>query len=105
MTLHKNPEQLEQAVMLLKALANSSRLLVLCVLRNGGEKNVSELEQIVGLSQSALSQHLARLRKDDLVTTRRQAQTIFYAAKTTHADQLLDLLCQIYAPSIDSENA
>ncbi len=102
MTLHNHPEKLACAVALLKALANSSRLHILFVLRSCGEKNVSELEQIIGLSQSALSQHLARLRKDKLVTTRRQAQTIFYAARQTKADHVLDALSHTYAPLTSS---
>ncbi len=66
------------ASVLLKAMSNRHPLLVLCQLANG-EHCVSELEQIVGLSQSALSQHLARLRRDRLVKTRRQAQTVYYS--------------------------
>lgn len=71
-------ENLEQAVTLLKALANEKRLLIMCALIRE-EKCVGELEEIVGLSQSALSQHLARLRRDQLVATRRDAQTIYYS--------------------------
>ncbi len=74
------PSDLEQnarkASALLKAMANERRLLILCFLAQG-EKSVSELEGLVSLSQSALSQHLARLRRDRLVTTRRVAQTIY----------------------------
>ena len=70
----KNLEQkAENASSLLKALANEKRLLIVCILSQG-EKNVGELEQIVGLSQSALSQHLARFRRDGVVETRREAQ-------------------------------
>jgi DNA-binding transcriptional ArsR family regulator len=64
----------EVAVNLLKALSNEKRLMVVCALYRG-EKNVGELEKIVGLSQSALSQHRARLRRDGLVHNRRHAQT------------------------------
>ena len=74
------PSDLEQnarkASALLKAMANERRLLILCLLAQG-EKSVSELEALVSLSQSALSQHLARLRRDRLVTSRRVAQTLY----------------------------
>ena len=68
-------QNIEVAVNLLKALSNEKRLQIICALYQG-EKNVGELEKIVGLSQSALSQHLARLRRDGIVNTRRDAQTI-----------------------------
>jgi DNA-binding transcriptional ArsR family regulator len=66
-----------QAAELLKAMSNENRLLILCYL---GEKemSVSELNGFIDLSQSSLSQHLARLRKDGLVKTRRESQTIYY---------------------------
>jgi DNA-binding transcriptional ArsR family regulator len=67
----------EAASRLLKAMANPHRLLVLCVLGEG-ELSVSALNERIALSQSALSQHLAVLRADGLVATRREAQTIFY---------------------------
>jgi len=84
------------AVSLLKAIANESRLIILCVLNNQGEKSVGELEQIVGLSQSALSQHLARLRKDDIVNTRREAQTIYYSMANAQVKQVLDCLHDLF---------
>jgi len=86
------------AVALLKALANVSRLKILCVLNVAGEKNVGQLEQMVGLSQSALSQHLARMRKENLVVTRRDAQTIYYSCENREVRSLLDALCKIYRP-------
>ncbi len=94
---------LEQASVLLKALSNESRLLILCILRANGEKNVTELEKLVGLSQSALSQHLARLRRDELVTTRRDAQTIYYSFRVSHADAVIDLLCNTYGPPVNED--
>src|SRR3546814_5445064 len=63
---------------LLKAMGNERRFTVLCHLAER-ERSVGDLERLIGLSQSALSQHLARLRRDGLVTTRRNAQTIYYA--------------------------
>lgn len=71
-------ERAADAARLLKALANEKRLLILCLLSEG-ERSVGELNQDVDLSQSALSQHLAVLRADGLVRTRRQAQTIYYS--------------------------
>lgn len=85
----------EQAVALLKALSNEKRLIIVCALYKG-EKSVGELETLVGLSQSALSQHLARLRRDNLVKTRREAQTIYYSMQDDATKLLLKSLCEIY---------
>lgn len=71
--------------------------MVICALYQG-EKSVGELEEIVGLSQSALSQHLARLRRDGLVNTRRNAQTIFYSLNDKATEAVLRCLYDIYAP-------
>jgi DNA-binding transcriptional ArsR family regulator len=86
-----------QAAGLLKALSNEKRLLIMCALSKG-ERSVGELEEIVGLSQSALSQHLARLRRDGLVKTRREAQTIFYSSHDTATKKILECLKEIYCP-------
>lgn len=67
----------EQAASMLKALANPNRLMLLCMLVDG-ERCVTDLNQDLWLSQSALSQHLARLRQEGLVETRREGQTIYY---------------------------
>jgi ArsR family transcriptional regulator, virulence genes transcriptional regulator len=88
-------QQTEQASALLKALANEKRLMIVCILVQG-EKNVGELEQFIGLSQSALSQHLARLRRDGIVDTRREAQTIYYSVKDKAVPKVLECLCSIY---------
>lgn len=79
----------------LKALANEKRLLLLCQLVEG-ECSVGELNARVDLSQSALSQHLAVLRDEGLVTTRREAQTIYYALAEGPAQQILATLHRIY---------
>lgn len=71
-------ENADAAATLLKALANGQRLRILCLLV-GGEHSVRQINAEVKLSQSALSQHLAKLREEGLVTTRREAQTIHYA--------------------------
>lgn len=80
---------------LLKAMGNDRRLAILCHL-SLGEKSVGELERLVGLSQSALSQHLAVLRAENLVSTRRQSQHIFYGLQGDEVSALLDLLARLY---------
>ena len=84
-----------RASTLLKAMSNQHRLMILCQL-SPGEKCVSELEEIIGLSQSALSQHLARLRRDDLVKTRREAQTIYYSLSGEEASSVIETLYGLY---------
>ena len=86
--------RLMQTSCLLKALSNEKRLMIVCNLREG-ELCVGALEEIVDLSQSALSQHLARLRRDGIVKTRREAQTIFYSLACEETMKLLDYLCDI----------
>lgn len=81
---------------ILRLLANEKRLLVLCHLAKAGELSVSELGSEISLSQSALSQHLAKLRSDELVTTRRDAQTIYYRIAEPHVAKLLGALYEIY---------
>jgi len=87
-----------QAAQLMKLLANEHRLMVLCQLVTRGEMNVNALAEAVGLSQSALSQHLAKLRDDELVTFRREAQTIYYRLADPRAVRLLKTLRQIFCP-------
>jgi len=79
---------------LLKVLSNEKRFEIACILRSG-EQSVGELEKAIGLSQSALSQHLARLRRDNIVKTRRSAQTIYYSLACEKTSQLLEALCEI----------
>ena len=83
------------AAQLLRALANDKRLMLLCLLVEG-ERSVGELNARVELSQSALSQHLAVLREDGLVTTRREAQTIYYALADGPAQRIIETLHAIY---------
>jgi len=95
-----------RASRLLKAMGNERRLTVLCHLSQR-EHSVNELCDLVGLSQSALSQHLAKLRRDRLVNTRREAQTIYYSIATPDVRQVLDTLHGIYAedgiPSMETQ--
>lgn len=93
------------AVGLLKALASEPRLLVLCYLAEVGEMSVGDLAGQVGLSQSALSQHLARLREEGLVATRKEAQTVFYRVCDPKAEQLLALLHDLFCPELGREVA
>jgi ArsR family transcriptional regulator, virulence genes transcriptional regulator len=88
--------QAAAAARMLKLLGNERRLLVLCLLAARGEMRVGELTEAVGLSQSALSQHLARMRADGLVTVRRQAQAMHYRIVDVRAARVLKLLKNIY---------
>ncbi len=80
---------------LLRALGNERRVAILFHLA-AGERSVGELQRRIGLSQSALSQHLARLRDAGLVATRREAQTIHYVLASTDVATVLDLLVRLY---------
>jgi DNA-binding transcriptional ArsR family regulator len=80
-----------QAADLLKAMSNEHRLLILCHLGEQ-EMSVTELNACINLSQSSLSQHLARLRKDELVKTRRESQTFYYSIANTAVIKLIGVL-------------
>lgn len=80
----------------LRMLANEKRLLILCNLAKEGEISVTPLADMVGLSQSALSQHLARLREDGLVATRRESQVLYYRISDGRVGRLLEALYAIY---------
>jgi DNA-binding transcriptional ArsR family regulator len=85
----------DDATRLLRALANPQRLRILCLLV-GGEMSVGQINARVDLSQSALSQHLAVLREEHLVNTRREAQTIHYALANGPAQAIIETLHGIY---------
>lgn len=87
-----------EAAGLLKLLANENRLLILCRLAMAGEMSVTSLVEAGELSQSALSQHLGKMRDDGLLATRRDAQTIYYRIADKNAARLLALLKDIYCP-------
>ncbi len=80
---------------LLRAMGNERRFLILCHLMQG-EKSVGELVDLIGISQSALSQNLARLRHDDLVKPRRAAQQIFYSLSGTKVRVIIRALNKIF---------
>lgn len=84
-----------QAEELLKILANRNRLMLLCHLV-GGEHTAGELEQLVGLSQSALSQHLTRLREAGIIEFRRDAQRLYYSLRDKKAQRILETMYELY---------
>ena len=88
-------EHAADASRLLKALANEKRLMILCLLVDG-ERTVSELNAMLDLSQSALSQHLAKLREEGLVATRRDGQAIYYRLADGNAAALIGTLHDLY---------
>ncbi|MFG1422310.1 ArsR/SmtB family transcription factor [Roseixanthobacter liquoris] len=85
----------EEAAALLSSMANAKRLLVLCHLVEG-ERSVGELATLAGLSQSALSQHLGKMRLQGLVSTRREAQTIYYSLASREVRAVLETLYGLY---------
>lgn len=95
MNLRELAPKAAQAEGFLKALANRHRLMILCELHKG-ELSVTAIQQSLGLSQSSLSQHLARLREDGLVKTRRKSQTIFYSLANTKVTRVVGLLYELY---------
>lgn len=88
-------EHADAAAHLLRDLANPNRLMILCVLSKG-EASVSTLNEAVGLSQSALSQHLSVLRRDGLVDTRRERQSIYYRLADGPALHIINTLHDVY---------
>jgi len=84
-----------KASALMKTLGHKGRLMVLCQLATG-EKSVGELSETLDIPQSPLSQHLSRMRKEGLVTTRREAQTIFYSLKADEAGKIIECLYGLY---------
>jgi ArsR family transcriptional regulator len=97
-----DPAELERDVTvvadILRALSNERRLMILCKLVEWGEANVGTLADAVGLSQSALSQHLARMRDEGLLAFRRESQTVWYRIADARIEQLFatlhDLFCR-----------
>lgn len=95
-----NPEVMEEkageVAGLLRALANERRLMILCKLVEWGEANVNTLADAVGLSQSALSQHLSKMRAEGLVTFRRERQTLWYRIADPRIEQLFATLHKLF---------
>ena len=86
-----------EAARLLRALSNENRLMLLCLLFEG-EKTVGELNESLDLSQSALSQHLAVLRDEGMVKTRRAGQSIYYGLASPPAQKVIETLHSVYCP-------
>ncbi|EGA70136.1 transcriptional activator [Vibrio sinaloensis DSM 21326] len=95
MNLQEMEQNSAKAVVLLKAMANERRLQILCLLHNN-ELSVGELCAKLELSQSALSQHLAWLRRDGLVNTRKEAQTVYYTLSSEEVKLMIQLLHSLY---------
>lgn len=87
---------------LLKAMANEWRLMILCHLSEG-EKTVSELQNLLGLSQSALSQHLAILRREKIVRARKHAQSVIYSLAGDEAIKVMGTLHDVFCGAADSQ--
>ncbi len=90
-------ESAGRAAALLRLLGNEKRLMVLCQLADD-ELSVGQLQRRVGLSQSALSQHLALLREDGVVSTRRAGQTIYYRIANHSAQRIIETLAELFCP-------
>ena len=84
-----------RASSLMKTLGHRDRLMILCHLA-GGEKSVGEIADLLDISQSPLSQHLSRMRKEGLVETRREAQTIYYTLKSGEAGRIVEVLYELF---------
>lgn len=100
-----SPQAIERAAVAvagtLRALANDRRLMILCKLVEWGEANVNSLADAVELSQSALSQHLAKMREEGLVTYRRESQTLWYRIADPRLEELLATLHRLYCRPIN----
>ena len=95
MTPEQMHENAKRASRFLKALANDNRLIILCTLAEG-EKNVGELEEALGIRQPTLSQQLARLRSDNLVTTRRDSKQVYSSLASEEARQVIGLMYELF---------
>jgi ArsR family transcriptional regulator, virulence genes transcriptional regulator len=91
----KMKQHAKKAAKMMKSLSHESRLMILCLLVEG-EKNVGELLESSRLSQSAFSQHLAVLRKEKLVKTRKEAQVVFYSINSPDAKKIISVLHKLY---------
>ena len=86
---------------LLRAMGSENRLLILCILTEG-ELSVGQINDRINLAQSAVSQHLAVLRRDDLVATRKQAQTVYYRLRSGVVEKIIHLLHDEFCPDIET---
>jgi DNA-binding transcriptional ArsR family regulator len=91
------------ACALLKAMSNKWRLMILCPLSEG-EKTVGELQGLLGVGQSAVSQHLAVLRRENIVESRKDAQSIFYSLSGDQAVKVMATLHEVFCSNVKSES-
>ncbi len=94
----------KNATDMLKLLGHPDRLMVLCQLKNG-EASVGELSRMLGIKQSPLSQHLARMRHEGVVESRREAQTIYYRLSGDKVAQIVSVLYELYCASAENDAA
>ena len=99
--LHGLEKAATQVAGILRALANERRLMILCKLVEWGEGNVNSLAEAIGLSQSALSQHLAKMRDEGLVTYRRESQTLWYRIADPRLEELFATLHRLYCKPLN----
>ncbi len=92
----------KRASTFLKSLANHNRLVILCALAEG-EKNVGQLQDILGIHQPTLSQQLARLRADNIVNTRRESKQIYYSMASDEAEIVMGLVFDLFCAGGDEE--
>jgi DNA-binding transcriptional ArsR family regulator len=95
-------ERATEVAAMLKLVANQQRLVLLCRLREG-EASVGELTDLCGLSQSSVSQHLAKMREGGVLQTRRDAQTIYYRLENPHVEALMDFMCDRFQPGAEQD--
>ena len=93
--LQQLAESAGRASGLMKTLGHKDRLMILCLLADG-EKSVGQIADLLEIAQSPLSQHLSRMRKEQLVDTRREAQTIYYSLKSGEAARIVELLYELF---------
>ena len=93
--LNQMAQSATRASALMKTLGHKDRLMILCHLA-GGEKSVGQIADLLEIPQSPLSQHLSRMRKEGLVDTRREAQTIFYSLKSGEASRIVEVLYELF---------
>lgn len=91
-------EDVQKAATLLQMMSNERRLLMLCMLIEHKEMTVNALVESIGLSQSAVSQHLAKMREEGLVTFRREAQTLYYYIQNPAVEKVVATLKSVYCP-------
>ena len=93
--LNQMARSASRASALMKTLGHKDRLMILCHLADG-EKSVGQIADLLEIPQSPLSQHLSRMRKEGLVDTRREAQTIFYSLKSGEASRIVEVLYELF---------